>query len=71
MSDIRPTSYDEWKHCITVICGIPLTKAYVRQRIEALKDQHEHMTSKFIQLYGEPHRQQTIAWFERALSELT
>lgn len=71
MADIRPTSYEEWKHCITVICGIPLTESYVRQRIEALHDTSDHMTSKFVELYGEPHLRQTIAWFEQALNDLT
>ena len=25
-------SYEDWKHCITVLCRIPLTQAYVEQR---------------------------------------
>ena len=30
-----PQTYDEWEHCITVKCGIPLTPAYVAGRITA------------------------------------
>lgn len=71
MSDLIPRSYEDWRHCITHICGIPLTEPYIRQRIHALNDGRDHMTAGFVQLYGEAHRKQTLAWFERALEEVT
>ncbi|WP_111643094.1 hypothetical protein [Marinimicrobium alkaliphilum] len=70
MSDLIPQRYEEWRHCITHTCGIPLTERYIRERIKALNDSRDHMTAGFVQLYGEGHRRQTLAWFERALEEL-
>lgn len=71
MSDFIPSTYDEWHHCITEICGIPLTEAYIRKRIDALNNHRDYMTTRFVELYGESQRQQTLAWFEQALSEVT
>ncbi|WP_265339978.1 hypothetical protein [Photobacterium angustum] len=33
---IIPQTYQEWHHCITVICQQPLTLSYVEERITAL-----------------------------------
>lgn len=63
-------TYDNWKHCITVECGIPLTAAYINQRIGALRNPMDHHTQKFIQEYGESHLSKVIGWFETAKSEL-
>lgn len=65
-----PASYDEWRHCITEVCGLALTNAFMHQRLAALENSNDHMTRKFIALYGESHWQQTRAWFTRALNEL-
>ncbi|MBD3894909.1 hypothetical protein IEI94_03460 [Halomonas sp. ML-15] len=70
MVDLIPNSYDEWRYCITEICGISLTESYIRKRINALNDQQDFMTARFIELYGEAHHQQTLAWFEQALGEV-
>lgn len=70
MVDLIPNSYDEWRYCITEICGIPLTESYIRMRINALNDQQDFMTIRFIELYGDAHHQQALAWFEQALSEV-
>lgn len=64
------TSYDEWKHCITVHCGIPLTLAYVEQRLTALRDPTEYGTQRFIATWGEAHLARVIGWFEQAEREL-
>jgi len=69
MADLRPRTYEAWHHCITEICGIPLTKHYIHARIQALNNHQDHMTSRFIELYGEEQRQKTLAWFDRALHE--
>ena len=36
-------TYDDWKYCITVLCGIPLDLAYVEQRLAALRDPSGHL----------------------------
>ncbi|MCC5795760.1 MAG: hypothetical protein JJU48_00365 [Methylophaga sp.] len=71
MSDLIPGNYNEWHHCITKICRIPLTESYIRERISALNNEQDYMTSRFVELYGEEQRQQTLLWFEQALSEVT
>lgn len=64
-----PDSYTAWRHCITVICGLPLTPEYCRQRLKALENGSDPMTAKFVSLYGEQQLTQTIGWFQRALRE--
>ena len=63
-------TYDEWKHCITVLCRIPLTPAYVEERLAALRDPADHRTQKFIATWGEAHLARVIGWFEQAEREL-
>ena len=63
-------TYDDWKHCITVLCGIPLTSAYVEDRLAALRDPADHGTQKFIAAWGEAHRERVIGWFEQAEREI-
>lgn len=65
-----PQTYEEWRHCITVICQQPFSKPYIEERIKALNSPTDHMTKKFVQLYGEAQRLKTIEWFERAKLEL-
>lgn len=70
MSFDIPQNYDEWKHCITVICGIQLTPDYVKQRIAALEDLSDDHTRQFIKSWGQEHHGRTVAWFQRASKEL-
>ena len=63
-------TYDDWKHCITVLCRIPLTPAYVEQRLAALRDPADQGTQKFVATWGEAHLARVIDWFERAEREL-
>lgn len=65
-----PTTYEDWKHCITVKCDIPLTQSYVQERIAALTDDQDHHTQKFIDRWGRAHHTRTLAWFRRAAEEL-
>ncbi len=68
---MRPLdTYDDWKQCITVDCGIPLTKAFVQRRLKELADTRLHTTRRFVEVWGDAHRQQVIAWFQRAEREL-
>ncbi|MCG8669342.1 MAG: hypothetical protein MI867_07990 [Pseudomonadales bacterium] len=69
-TSIIPTTYQEWRHCITVICQQPLTMPYIESRIKALNSQNDHMTSKFVELYGEQQLVKTLKWFEQAKDEL-
>ena len=63
---IIPTSYEEWEHCITVKCRIPLTPDYVAERIEALQDMDDFHTLKFIERRGVAHHERTHGWFREA-----
>ncbi|MEM0921899.1 MAG: hypothetical protein AAGF44_12180 [Pseudomonadota bacterium] len=67
---IIPTNYEEWEHCITVKCGIPLTADFVAQRIAALDDPGDYHTQKFIERWGQAHHAQTLAWFRQAADRL-
>lgn len=66
-----PDSYEDWKHCITVKCDIPLTPRYVDERIAALTDDSDYNTQKFIERWGSQHHARTVAWFQRAKEELS
>jgi hypothetical protein len=65
-----PQTYEEWKHCITVKCGIALTPHYARERIAGLADKKDFHTQKFIECWGADYHGQTLAWFRRAEAEL-
>ncbi|MEM7208780.1 MAG: hypothetical protein AAF434_13225 [Pseudomonadota bacterium] len=64
-----PENYEEWKDCITVHCGIPLTSDYIKKRLVALRDPKEHGTKRFTELYGDLHLKRVIEWFEQAGAE--
>jgi len=65
-SQVLPKNYQEWKHCITVECGIELTPSYISQRLSALNNKKDHHTQNFVKLYGESHLQSVIDWFNQA-----
>lgn len=65
-----PTTYAQWKHCITVKCGIQLTRPYVTARIATLSEQNSAENRSFRSLYGEQHYQSVKRWFAQALEEL-
>lgn len=65
-----PTNYEEWKHCITVKCDIPLTQDYVAERLAALNNNADYQTQKFIDRWGVAHHARTVAWFQQAAKEL-
>lgn len=67
---VVPQTYEEWEHCITVKCGIPLTAEFVAKRIAALEDDSDHSTRKFIDYWGEAHHARTLDWFRQAASRL-
>jgi len=67
---VIPQSYEEWEHCITVKCGVPLTKDYVAGRIEALQNGNDAHTQEFIKRWGQAHHAQTLDWFRVAANKL-
>lgn len=65
-----PSNYEEWKHCITVKCDIPLTASYVEERLSALMNDGDYQTQKFKDRWGAKHHARTVEWFKRAKDEL-
>ena len=58
-----PESYEQWRHCIIVECGLKLTADFIEERIKSLQDTSVHYTQQFIKLYGEEHHQKVLGWF--------
>jgi len=67
---VIPQTYEQWRHCITVECGIPLTRAFAEERLAVWANRAADETRRFEQLYGAAHRERVLQWFERALGEL-
>ena len=67
--DLFPSNYEDWKYCITVKCGIPLTKTFIEERLSIFSDQKHEETNRFIRLYGEDYTRQIISWFALAKNE--
>ncbi|MBK8227559.1 MAG: hypothetical protein IPK70_10345 [Flavobacteriales bacterium] len=66
-----PHTYEDWHRCITVDCGITLTRPFVLERLAILSDDDHPETQRFIQLYGDPHRLGVVAWYERVLPQVS
>ncbi len=64
-----PTSFEEWKECITLKCGIPLTRDYLQARVRLLQSTALQDTRRFRELYGEAHYSRVLEWFKRALND--
>lgn len=69
-TSLIPETYEQWKHCITEICKEALTPDFIAARIAALNDSHDHMTQKFVTLYGDAQRVKTLEWLEQAKTQL-
>ena len=65
-----PETYEQWQHCITVDCGIPLTPDFVEQRLTVWRDEGAQETLRFRKLYGDDYWRAVLGWFERAAKEL-
>jgi hypothetical protein len=63
-------TYDDWKHCITVLCGIDLTSGFVAHRLVELRNPSAYGTQRFVASWGEQHLKDVIGWFEQAEREL-
>jgi hypothetical protein len=66
-----PTNYAEWRECITVHCGIPLTLDYITERLNALSQVETEETIRFRRLYGDQHWRDVIHWFRQAKRDLS
>ncbi len=64
-----PETYEQWLHCITVECGIPLTRTFISQRLGVWRDEQLEETLRFRRLYGDAHWRAVVEWFERAERE--
>jgi len=71
MTDVLtlPATYAEWRHCITVSCGLKLTRSYIEQRLDLLRDENDAQTNRFIALYGREHHQRVVNWFYKTQME--
>jgi len=65
-SSIIPQSYEEWRHCIVVDCGLELSSKFIEQRLSALQDNSEYYTQQFVRKYGQQHHQRVLGWFRQA-----
>lgn len=65
-SSVIPESYEQWRHCILVECGLDLTPDFISQRIASLQDPSGYYTQQFIRCYGAEYLTQVIGWFKRA-----
>jgi hypothetical protein len=65
-----PDTYEAWRHCIEIDCGIPLTRAFIDQRLRELDDRAIYSTQQLFRRYGDDHVAQLKRWFQRAAGEL-
>lgn len=64
---VIPATYEEWRHYITVLCRITLTPEYIQQRLRALHNSSDRMTTRFREVHGEEHLNRVIAGSSRLL----
>ena len=50
-----PQTYDQWRYCITVECGMALTAAFIAQRLTVWRDAQAEETLRFRRLHGDEH----------------
>lgn len=67
---IIPQNYEEWRHCITVECGLDLTAHYISERISALQNGRDYYTQQFVKNYGQAHLNRVHGWFIQAQNNL-
>ena len=69
VESLVPATYEKWRECIEIKCRLPLTKAFISERLAELSDRNHPKTRVFEKLYGAAQRGQTVAWLERAAEE--
>ena len=64
-----PKDFAEWRNCIEVLCRTPLTESFVGKRITELGSLDNKLDQKFVELYGEEHREQVLQWYQKVQDE--
>jgi len=64
-----PRTYAQWRHCITVECGIPLSADDIAQRLAVWRNAELEETQRFRRLYGDAHWQAVQRWLLQAAQE--
>jgi len=67
---VIPQSYAQRGHCVEYERDIPLTLAYVDERLRVWCDLGNEKARRFAQIYGEKHRRPVQQFFEQARSAL-
>ena len=57
-----PTTYNDWRHCIEVDCGVKLTPQFIEERLTVYTDVTSAETQRFIAMYGETHLKNIVQW---------
>lgn len=65
-----PQNFNEWRTCIEVHCGIPLTPEFIAQRLRELEDRRLHSTEQLYRHYGDAHMTRICSWFQQAADGL-
>lgn len=66
---VIPQTYEQWHHCITVECGIPLTRVFAEERLAVWSNPGADERRRFEQLYGSAHLAHVRQWFAQALEQ--
>jgi hypothetical protein len=61
-----PETYAAWRRCIEVDCGIELTPAFIAARLQALADERDPHTRRFVAPWGEAQRRRVLGWLDEA-----
>ncbi|MEJ5150754.1 hypothetical protein [Comamonas sp. MYb396] len=64
-----PRTYAQWRHCISVECGIPLSADFIAQRLAVWRNPGLEETQRFRRLYGDAHWQAVQHWLVQAGQE--
>lgn len=64
-----PRTYTQWRHCITIECGIPLSADFIAQRLAVWRNPGLEETQRFRRLYGDAHWQAVQHWLVQAAQE--
>ncbi len=59
-----PDTYAAWRRCIEVDCGLALTPAFITARLQALADDRDPHTSRFVAQRGDAHRRRVLGWLQ-------
>lgn len=60
-----PQTFEEWQKCIVNDCKVNLTKEFAEKRLKVYSDANNPETRKFVELYGQQHVQNVIAWLQQ------